>query len=65
MLLNIFCGKFGGCQNEEKVIATSISIPVVLVFQNSFTRKCQYMAGAGAGAGAEIMAEVGAGAENK
>ena len=33
----------------------------VLVFQNSF--KCQYMAIAGAGA--EIMAKVGTGAENK
>ena len=27
--------------------------------------KCQYMAVAGAGAGAEIMVKVGAGAENK
>ena len=30
-----------------------------IVFKNSF--KCQYMAVAGAGAGAEIMAKVGAG----
>ena len=52
-LINIFCGQFGGCQDEDKLISTSISI--VLLFQNSF--KCQYMAVAGAGAGA--------GAENK
>ena len=42
----------------KKVIASSISI--VLVFKNSF--KCRYMAVAVAGAGAEIMAKVGAGA---
>ena len=38
-------------------------ISILLVFLNSF--KCQYMAVAGAGARAEIMAKVGAGAENK
>ena len=35
----------------------------VLLFCNSL--KCQYMAVAGAGAGAEIMVKVGTGAENK
>ena len=29
-LINIFCSQFGGCLNEEKVIASSNSI--VLVF---------------------------------
>ena len=46
-----------GCQGEEKLISTSISL--VLLLQKSV--KQQYMAGAGA----EIMDKVRAGAENK
>ena len=61
ILINIFCSQFGECYGEDKLISTSISI--VILFQNSL--KCQYMAVAGAGVGAEIMVKVGAGAENK
>ena len=57
----MFCRPFGGCQDEEKLIYTFIN--TVLLLQNSF--KWQYMAVAGAGAGAEIMGKAGAGAENK
>ena len=53
--------QFGGCQDEEKLISTSISIEQLL--QNSF--KWQYMAVAGTGDGAEITAKGRAGAENK
>ena len=60
-LINIFCSQFGGCYDEDKFISTSSSI--VLLFQNSL--KCQYMAVAGAGTGAEMMVKVGAGVENK
>ena len=42
---------------------SSISIVLLLLLLNSFKR--QYMAVAGAGAGAEMMDKVGAGAENK
>ena len=59
--INIFCSQFGGFQDEEKLISTSISI--VLQLQNSFMQ--QYMDVAGAGAGAEIMDKVGTGAKNK
>ena len=60
-LIYIFCSPFGGRQDKEKLISTSISM--VLLLQNSF--KWQYMAVAGAGAGAEIMDKGGAGAEKK
>ena len=63
-LINIFCSQFGGCYNEDKLISTSIS--VVLLFLSILEQlKCQYMAVAEAGAGADIMVKVGAGAENK
>ena len=32
ILINISCIQFGGCLNEEKVIATSITGIIVLVF---------------------------------
>ena len=58
-IINIFCCQFGGCQVEEKLISTSISM--VLLLQNSFKWQ-YYMAVAGAGAGAEIMDKGGDGA---
>ena len=57
--ITVLCSKFGGCQDEEKLMSTSITM--VLLLKNSF--KQQYMAVAGAGA--EIMHKDGAGAENK
>ena len=51
---NNFCSQFGGCLDEEKLISTSIIIEIL---------KWQYMAVAGAGA--EIIDKVRAGAENK
>ena len=61
LVINIYCSQFGGCQDEETLISTSIDM--VLSLKNSL--KWQYMTGAGA----EIMDKGGAGAvvgaENK